>query len=562
MTTLAEAFVKIRPDVSKLGPELESKTESAGVSAGRRSGGGFAKSFIKATAGLAAAGAVVSFFKGSIDEGNEAIKVGAQTTAVLKSTGGAAKITATQIGTLANAISLKTGIDDEAIQSNENLLLTFTNVRNEVGKGNDIFNRATQTITDMSVALGQDGKSSAIQLGKALNDPIKGITALSRVGVTFDAQQKAAIKTAVKHGDTLKAQKIILAELTKEFGGSAAAVATPGEKMKVAWKNLQEEVGLKLIPVINNLIPLLMSIIAQVMPIVGAIANWVSHNQTLSKVLIGVIAGVWALNAALAANPIGLVVLAIAGLVAGIVFLATKTRFFQTGWNAAWGGIKAAFAATMGFLRGNLTGLVLLILGPVGALAYLALHWKTVWGGIKTAFVVTVKFLRGLFADLVGVILGTFGAIIHGAATAFGWVPGVGGKLKKADSAFKSFAASVDKTLRGIDTFVPINIHATFTATAQAAGYLGHHARGGYVNPGDWSWVGENGPELVQAGRSGLTVKSNSASMAMTSSGGGWAGGGSVHFHFHGPVAGNKKAVTDMVVAGYNDAKRTRRIRP
>lgn len=83
------------------------------------------------------------------------------------------------------------------------------------------------------------------------------------------------------------------------------------------------------------------------------------------------------------------------------------------------------------------------------------------------------------------------------------------------------------------------------------------------MKPGDWSWVGENGPELVQAGRSGLTVKSNSASMAMTHTGGGSiaAGGGGVHFHFHAPVVGSKKAVTDLVVAGYNDAIRSRRIR-
>jgi hypothetical protein len=77
---------------------------------------------------------------------------------VLKSTGDAANVTAGHIGDLATAISNKVGIDDEEIQSNENMLLTFTNVRNEVGKGNDIFDQATKTVTDMSVALGQSGR--------------------------------------------------------------------------------------------------------------------------------------------------------------------------------------------------------------------------------------------------------------------------------------------------------------------------------------------------------------------------------------------------------------------
>ena len=109
----------------------------------------------------------------------------AQTNAVLKSTGGAANVTAKEVSSLAESLMQKSGVDDEAIASGENLLLTFTNIRNEAGKGNDIFNQATGVMLDMSVALGQDMKTSAIQVGKALNDPIKGMTALQRVGVSL-----------------------------------------------------------------------------------------------------------------------------------------------------------------------------------------------------------------------------------------------------------------------------------------------------------------------------------------------------------------------------------------
>lgn len=208
--------------------------------------------FKMAAAGVAGVG-LVNFFKSANSEARDSQKVNAQTAAVLKSTGGAAKITAAQVGALATAISNKTGIDDEQIQSSENMLLTFTNVRNEVGKGNDVFSQATQIVTDMSAALGQDSKNSAIQLGKALNDPIKGITALSRVGVTFTQQQKDQIATMVKSGNTLGAQKVILAELTKEFGGSAKAQATAGAKASVAWGNFKEAVGTALIPVLDSL---------------------------------------------------------------------------------------------------------------------------------------------------------------------------------------------------------------------------------------------------------------------------------------------------------------------
>jgi hypothetical protein len=80
-------------------------------------------------------------FSSFIDQARESAKIGRVTAQVIQSTGGAAHVTAAQVGDLATQISNKTGADDEAVQSGENMLLTFTNVRNEVGKGNDILTR-------------------------------------------------------------------------------------------------------------------------------------------------------------------------------------------------------------------------------------------------------------------------------------------------------------------------------------------------------------------------------------------------------------------------------------
>lgn len=159
----------------------------------------------------------------------------AKTNQVIKSTGGAANVTSQQIGKLSSAIELYSGYGDDAVRSAANLLLTFTNIRNEAGKNNDIFNQTTKITVDMSTALGQDLKSSAIQVGKALNDPVKGVTALQRVGVSFTAQQRDQIKTLVESGKTLDAQKLILGELQKEFGGTAkAAGSTFSGQLKIA----------------------------------------------------------------------------------------------------------------------------------------------------------------------------------------------------------------------------------------------------------------------------------------------------------------------------------------
>jgi hypothetical protein len=206
-----------------------------------------------AIGGAFAAGAVASFAKGAFDAAIESQKIAAQTEAVIKSTGAAAGVTAGQIGDLAGAISKKTGIDDEAIQKGQNLLLTFTNVQNKAGEGNDIFSQASKIMVDMGAAMGTDASGSAIQLGKALNDPVAGISALTRVGVTFTDAQKDQIKAMVEAGDTAGAQKVILAELSKEFGGSAEAQATASDKMKVALGNLQEQVGAKLLPIVERL---------------------------------------------------------------------------------------------------------------------------------------------------------------------------------------------------------------------------------------------------------------------------------------------------------------------
>jgi hypothetical protein len=269
-TAFLDVVPRLQRDFSKqlssqmLAPMAQS-ADQVGTQSGRRLG-------TKLTEGLRAplrqAGGIVAgafavkkvfdFFQTSITEGRESNRVAAQTEAVIRSTGGAAKVTTQQVSDLAAAISNKTGKDDEAIQAGANMILTFTGIKNAAGANNDIFNQTVQVTEDMTAAF-NDGqitqenmRKTAVQVGKALNDPINGLTALRRVGVSFTEQQKAQITALVKSGHTLEAQKIILAELRKEFGGSAEASATAADKLAVHWKNFQEAIGLKLIPIIDR----------------------------------------------------------------------------------------------------------------------------------------------------------------------------------------------------------------------------------------------------------------------------------------------------------------------
>lgn len=181
----------------------------------------------------------------SVNQAREAIANEKQLDAVLRSTAGAAGVQREEAIGLASALSRVTNFTDDTILSGENLLLTFTNI------GKDIFPQVTETMLNMSQALGQDTKNSAIQLGKALQDPIQGVTALSRVGVNFTDQQKAMIKTLVESGHALDAQKMILKELETEFGGSARALMDPITQVTNQIGELGEAIGRRLLPYVD-----------------------------------------------------------------------------------------------------------------------------------------------------------------------------------------------------------------------------------------------------------------------------------------------------------------------
>lgn len=194
------------------------------------------------------------FFKDSIGEATEWQNVFAQTESVIKSTGMAAGLTAEDMANLAASLSAAEGMSlfsDDAILSAQNVLATFKEIKGVK------FEEATSAILDMSQAMGMDLQSATIQVGKALNDPIAGIGALSRVGVQFTEDQKKMIEGMVKAGDVAGAQALILGELNSQFGGSAqAAVNTYAGQMKILeeqFNDAKQTVGEALLPILQEL---------------------------------------------------------------------------------------------------------------------------------------------------------------------------------------------------------------------------------------------------------------------------------------------------------------------
>lgn len=211
--------------------------------------GGLALGATAAVAGIAALGTVLVQ---SVKEAQAAQEVSAQLDAVLKSTGGAAGMTRDALEEQALALSKVTRFEDDAILAGNAIMLTFTNI------GKDIFPRATQATLDLSTAFGMDLQSATMMVGKALNDPIKGLTALGKAGVQFTEDQKEMISAMVEAGDVAGAQTLILAELEKQIGGSAVAAGSTMtgqmEIMKNALGNVKEQIGGALLPVLTEML--------------------------------------------------------------------------------------------------------------------------------------------------------------------------------------------------------------------------------------------------------------------------------------------------------------------
>ncbi len=353
---------------SDVDPQLDEAGRTSGARFGRILGGA-----ATAAAGLAIAG-IGAVLKTGIQEALDASGGIAQLEAGIKSTGNVANVSVDGMTNLAGSIQLMSGQTDDSIVAAEQLLLTFTNIRNtDTAK---IFDDATLATANMAAKMGGDASSNAILLGKALNDPVNGLGALTRAGVQFTDDQKAVIEGLVNTGDVAGAQSIILAELNTQFGGAAEAAgkSLPGqlEIAKRKFEDVSQTIAEKLIPAVlpallkisdvvtEDILPAVALFIQQmrdgegpggtfrnalekVGAVLSAVTGFVKDNiKWLGPlaVAIGIVtAAVWLVNIAMSANPVSLIIIGIAALAAAFLWAYNNVSWFKTGVDA----IGAAF---------------------------------------------------------------------------------------------------------------------------------------------------------------------------------------------------------------------------
>ena len=206
-----------------------------------------------------------------------------------------------RLGKFAEANELSLGIDADVIKATQAKLLTFKELALTADTVGGAMDRATMAAVDLAAAGFGSAETNAIQLGKALNDPIKGITALGRAGVTFTAQEKEKIKTLVESGNMLEAQNTILSAIETQVGGTAKATASSFEIMRLAAAQVMDEVGFALMPafeeftdvLVTDVGPILTELATEIAPImvdsfeliIGVIKEATEENTPLSNSL-------------------------------------------------------------------------------------------------------------------------------------------------------------------------------------------------------------------------------------------------------------------------------------
>jgi phage-related protein len=236
------------------------KSDDTGLKNAGKSLDGFGKKLAGIAALVGAAfsvRAIGNFAKESVLAAEAAATAQNRLEAVARATGvfGAetAKVT-DRLGEFAKSQEMRLAVDDKVIKGVQAQLLSFKELSGSADEVGGAFDRATVAAFDMAAAGFGSAEGNATALGKALENPIKGVAALARNGTVFTDQQKEQIKVLQESGDLLGAQELILAEVESQYGGVAEATADASVKMGLALDNIKETAGAALLPVFANLV--------------------------------------------------------------------------------------------------------------------------------------------------------------------------------------------------------------------------------------------------------------------------------------------------------------------
>jgi phage-related protein len=421
-----------------------------------------------AVAGIAAAAFAVKFAKDAIVAGEAAATANARIEQINKSMGLFGESTNEVNKALidyAEKTARATGVDTNSIKATQAKLLTFKELAataNEIG-GN--FERSTKAAIDLGAAGFGTAELNAVALGKALNDPIKGISALSRNGITFTESEKDRIKVLVESNKVGEAQNMILKAIETQVGGTAEATANATDKMRVGFTQVTEKVGLALLPVFEKLTNFVIDQIFPAFDKIGAqfagITSQLGENLLpaldnlvtfFQDYLIPVFKAYWEFISKT--------------LIPGIV------NFFEP----ALAGISKAFGSVSKSLQNNKEKL------------------KPLFDLFQEFFEFASKYLAPFLGTVLGKAFQVLGSVISGIIT-----------------IFANLVNIISSAINGIKTLISLVSNINLGSIASRLNpFGGGRASGGSVMSGTSYLVGERGAELFTPSSNG-TITPNSA---------------------------------------------------
>lgn len=581
--------VDITGDASQFKKELNSAVAST-----NKANSGFAKMQKGAlVAGAAITGGLVVALKGSVGAAQEAQVSQAKMQSQLDALGISYDKHADQIEKVIQSTSKLAALDDEDLQD------AFTQLVRTTGDVNEALRD-----TELAANIARGAGVSLATATKAISNAELGrVSSLKKLGVAVPAvgEAQAKLKAQIdaykethkslsplmkQHFDDLMKQakaddaaattKDALSEAERKFGDAAEKYgntsAAASERFHVALENLQETIGAALLPALttfSNALAKITSYFAEhetlakavvialgalgaTLLTIGAATKVYAAGQTIARAAtVAWTAAQWLLNAALTANPIGVVIVALAALAAAIKIAWDHSETFRRIVTGAFNAVKTAAESVIGWVKNNWPIIVTLLSGPFAPIVALA----TDAFGVRSAMIGAFNAIKGVVVGVLDTIIAKFtwlgtntkriwNTISSGMTAA---ISAITGPLQYLADLLHNIIGAMEEIVDRVGDVLGA-VGKIGGAVGKIGGLIPGRASGGPVSAGQAYVVGERGPELFIPGSDGQIAANWSAPNAAR-------GGGGVNVTIAGGTfMGSKDEIAEALVNAVHDS--------
>ena len=166
--------------------------------------------------------------------------------------GESATVTSARLKKFADIMQSKTGIDDEEIKSVQAMLLLYPQLAKTAGKLGGVFDRVTTSAFDLATLGFGEASSNAKKLAKFMEDPIRKIDSLSKLGIVFTDAEKKKAAALEKSNGKMAAASYLLGIVEEKTRGISEKTANPLDKLAAKFEEIGEAIALRLLPYIDD----------------------------------------------------------------------------------------------------------------------------------------------------------------------------------------------------------------------------------------------------------------------------------------------------------------------